>query len=301
MGPSQSVATWLVARGRRIDCACPVVMAILNLTPDSFSDGGAYPTVADAVHAGARAVEAGAAILDLGGESTRPGAATVDTAEQIARVVPVVRAIRSAGGVLADAAISIDTTRAAVARAAIDAGADAINDVSAGMDDPEMLGLVAERGAGIVLMHRLRAPAADSYSDRYREPPFYEDVVSAVREHLMERVAAGTKAGVGVESIVIDPGLGFGKTVEQNLELVARTGELVSLGRPVVSGASRKSFVGRVSTGGDTEPWSRLAGSIAMSVAHRLAGASIFRVHDVAEQMAALRVAEAVRGSSRGA
>jgi dihydropteroate synthase len=222
----------------------------------------------------------------------------VPEAEQIARVVPIVTAIRRAGpGVpgLAGIPISIDTTRAAVARAALDAGADAVNDVSAATDDPAMLALVAEYGAGIILMHRLRKPGADSYSDAYASPPVYGDVVREIRDSLGARIDAARAAGIGSDSIVVDPGLGFGKTVEQNLELVARTGELLALGRPVVSGASRKSFVGRVTVGAASEPRSRLAGSLAISVVHRLAGASVFRVHDVAEQVSALRAAEAVR------
>lgn len=287
--------SWLLARGLRIDLASPCVMAILNLTPDSFSDGGALPTIEAALAAAARAVDDGARILDLGGESTRPGAAAVAEAEQIARVVPVVAAIRHAGGTLGEAPISIDTTRAAVARAALEAGADVVNDVSGGTDDPAMLPLVAARRVGVVLMHRAKRPDQDSYSDAYAEPPVYGDVVREVKDYLQHRLAAALAAGIPAESIVIDPGLGFGKTVEQNLELVARTGELMTLQRPVLSGASRKSFVGRISVEGPSEPGVRLAGSLAVTVAHYLEGASIFRVHDVAEQVAALRIAEAVR------
>jgi dihydropteroate synthase len=274
-------------------------MAILNLTPDSFSDGGRLPTVRDALIAAAKAVEDGAAMLDLGGESTRPGAVSVADDEQISRVVPVVRAIRSAGGALDGIPISVDTTRASVAVAALEAGADAVNDTSAGTDDPEMFAAVARTGAGIVLMHRARPPAEDSYSDRYLRPPRYVDVVDEVGMYLRGRLAAAASAGIAPESVVIDPGLGFGKSVEQNLELIGRTGELLRLGRPVVSGASRKSFVGRVSTGTTSQPRDRLAGSLAVTVAHRLAGASIFRVHDIAEQSAALRVAEAVQRAEK--
>lgn len=277
----------------------PCVMAILNLTPDSFSDGGSYPTVEAAVAAAARAVADGAHILDLGGESTRPGAASVAEAEQMARVVPVIHAIRRAGGALAEIPISVDTTRSSVAAAGLDAGADAVNDTSGAMDDEAMLRLVAERGAGIVLMHRLRAPAGDSYSDAYAQAPQYGDVVGEVREFLAGRIAAAEAAGIDPGSVVIDPGLGFGKGVEQNLELISRTGELLSLGRPVLSGASRKSFVGRVSHGGTSEPRARLAGSLAVSVAHFLAGASIFRVHNIVEQAQALRAADAVRRAAR--
>jgi dihydropteroate synthase len=295
----ERATTWRLAHGQRLSLEAPLILGILNLTPDSFSDGGEYPTVEAGVSAAARMVEAGAHMLDLGGESTRPGATSVADNEQIARVIPVLEAIRRSGGPARDIPISIDTTRASVALAALNAGADAVNDISAGLDDQGMLGLVAQRGAGMILMHRLRPPARDSYSDQYDSPPEYADVVQDVAAHLGARIWAGVEAGIDPESIAVDPGLGFGKSVEQNLALIARTGELVALGRPIVSAASRKSFVGRISLGGLSDPQARLAGSLAASVAHCLAGASIFRVHDVAEQAEALRIAEAVRRAGR--
>ena len=262
-------------------------MAVLNVTPDSFHEASRVPTVDAALRAAARAIEHGADMLDIGGESTRPGAERVSDADQIARVAPVVRAIRNElGGV----PISVDTTRSAVAAAAIDNGADAINDVSGATEDGGMLELAARTGAGVVLMHRLVEPGRESYSDRYASPPRYEDVVVEIRSFLSARAEAALEAGVRRDGIVLDPGLGFGKAVEQNMELVRRSGELASLGYPLLCAASRKSFVGAVSIGAESSPSDRLAGSIALSVVHRMLGASIFRVHDPREQAQALRV-----------
>lgn len=271
----------------------PRLVAILNVTPDSFADGGRFASPADAARAAVDAIERGADMLDVGGESTRPGAARVTGDEQIDRVVPAIRAIRAAG---VAAPISVDTTRARVAAAALDAGADAVNDVSAGTEDPGMLALCAQRAAGVVLMHRLAPPERDSYSDRYADAPKYEDVVLDVRASLGERLRAAIDAGIDASRVVLDPGLGFGKSVEQNLELIARTREIASLGRPVMSALSRKSFVGRASLGRDSTPDQRLAGTLALSVAHLLGGARLFRVHDVAPHAEALGAAWACVG-----
>ncbi|MCH9057816.1 MAG: dihydropteroate synthase [Planctomycetes bacterium] len=262
-------------------------MAVLNVTPDSFHEASRVPTVDAALRAAAWAIEHGADMLDIGGESTRPGAERVSDADQIARVAPVVRAIR---GELGEIPISVDTTRSAVAAAAIDNGADAINDVSGATEDGGMLELAARTGAGVVLMHRLVEPGRDSYSDRYASPPRYADVVVEIRSFLSARAEAALEAGVRRDRIVLDPGLGFGKAVEQNMELVRRSGELASLGYPLLCAGSRKSFVGAVSIGAESSPSDRLAGSIALSVVHRMLGASIFRVHDPREQAQALRV-----------
>jgi dihydropteroate synthase len=267
-------------------------MAIINVTPDSFADGGKYPSVSDATSAIGRAVRAGADIIDIGGESTRPGAARVAAAEQIRRVTPVIEALRASGSTVP---VSVDTTRAEVAMAALKAGADAVNDVSAGLEDPRLLDVVKEFGAGLVLMHRLRPPEGDSYSDRYAQAPTYGDVVRDVTTFLRDRAAAAMDHGIEHDRIVIDPGLGFGKTVEQNLELIRRTREVASLGFPVLSALSRKSFVGRHALGRDSTPDERLPGTLALSLEHLAAGASIFRVHDVAEH------AEALRNQRRGA
>ncbi|MFN0133309.1 MAG: dihydropteroate synthase [Phycisphaerales bacterium] len=280
-----------MAHGRSLTLERPRIVAILNITPDSFVDGGRLIDPGAAAAAAERAEANGAEMLDIGGESTRPGAHCVSEHEQIARVVPAIEAIRRLSSPAARLPISVDTTRLAVARAALDAGADAINDVSAGTDDPGLFSLAAERTAGLVLMHRRAPPRLDKYSDRYSEPPSYDDVVATVREFLRARVAHAIAAGVLASAIVLDPGLGFGKSVEQNLDLVRRTGEILTLGYPVLSAASRKSFVGRVSLRRDSTPDERLAGSLALSIAHLVAGARIFRVHDVAEQVAAIRAA----------
>lgn len=272
-------------------------MAIINLTPDSFFDGGSHPTQESAVEAARVAVGDGADVLDVGGESTRPGSRSVSAEEQILRTVPAIEAMRKAG---IQSPISIDTTSAAVARACLEAGAEAINDISGGMDDPAMLALAAERGAGLVLMHRLRAPAEDRYSDQYRAAPLYRDVVADVRAFLETRKNAALAAGVAAECICLDPGLGFGKSVEQNLELIRRTGEIAELGSPVLSGLSRKSFVGRWSLGRDSAPSERLEGTLKLSVEHWRAGASVFRVHDVAEHVAALVNSEPGERVTRG-
>lgn len=270
-------------------------MAILNVTPDSFADGGKLADVGSVVDAARAAAEAGADLLDIGGESTRPGAQRVDVDEQIRRVVPAVRAIRDAGLTLP---ISIDTTRSGVAEAALDAGADAINDVAAGTEDASMLALACERGCGLVLMHRATTPERDRYSDAYDRDPTYErGVVGAVSDFLGERLDAAIGAGVSPERVLLDPGLGFGKSVEQNLELIRGTEALLKLGRPVLSALSRKSFVGRVSLGRDSDPSERLAGTLALTALHLQAGARVFRVHDVAPAAEALQAAWAVRGS----
>lgn len=269
-------------------------MFILNVTPDSFSDGGRYADTGAAADAAARAVTDGACIIDIGGESTRPGARSVSSADQAARVVPVIRAIRAMRSEAANVIITVDTTLSDVARAALDAGADAINDVSAGTDDSMMFALAAERGAGVIVMHRAARPRDDRYSDRHESPLMTGDVVSTVREYLRERAAAAEAAGIaadvrdGATSLVVDPGLGFGKTVEQNITLLHRTTEIAE-GRPVLSALSRKSFVGRVSLQRDSEPSERLAGTLALTLAHYEAGARIFRVHDVAPLAEALR------------
>jgi dihydropteroate synthase len=272
-------------------------MGVLNVTPDSFSDGGRHADPCAAADAAARMAAEGADLIDVGGESTRPGAARVDASEQVRRVVPAISAIRALRGAAASIGISVDTTLPEVARRALDAGADAINDVSAGREGDALEGagammkLAASRAAGLVLMHRLAPPDRDAYSDRYRTAPAYRDVVAEVAAELRQRSAMALDSGVGHASILIDPGLGFGKNVEQNLQLIRGTRELLSLGFPLLSATSRKSFVGRVSLGRDSTPDERLAGSIAFSLVHLALGARIFRVHDVAPQAQALRAA----------
>lgn len=284
---------WRLAHGRSLALDEPRIIAIINVTPDSFSDGGRFASPRDAALAMQRAIDDGADMLDVGGESTRPGAMRIDAAEQIRRVVPAITAAREAG---IACPISVDTTLADVADAALDAGADAVNDVSACTEDPAMLALVARRGCGVVLMHRLRPPAADVYSHQHAAAPVYDHeqgVVGAVREFLSARAAAAIAAGVARDAIVLDPGLGFGKSVEQNFALITGIREIATLGHPLLSAASRKSFIG--SATGEADPARRVVGSVAVSVAHALAGLRLFRVHDVREHAEALRVVRSMQ------
>lgn len=302
------------------DPSRPAIIAILNATPDSFYSGSTASHVADAIEMALRHVQEGAAALDIGGESTRPGSSRIDAPTQIARVVPIIAAIRAhADAALANIPISVDTTLAQVAAAALDAGADAINDVSAGTEDPELLPLAATRGAGVILMHRALDPTRDRYSDSYAQhadsqtaAPMGDDstaVVHAVVQSLATRINAALAAGVAPDAILIDPGLGFGKTVAQNMALIRATRALAmctpgapdpSRGWPVLSALSRKSFSGRVSLNRDSTPAERLEGTLALSVIHAdLAspfGAAAFRVHDVEPHVRALRAAAAAAG-----
>ncbi len=259
----------------------PKLMGVVNVTPDSFSDGGRYLDADAAIRHGEKLVRDGAAILDVGGESTRPGAEEVDEAEELRRVEPVVRALAG------DATVSIDTSKLAVAAAALDAGASIVNDVTAFKRDPEMAGLCAERGVGVVLMHMPGNPRT------MQDDPRYDDVVDDVKAFLAERMEFAVGQGVDEERIWLDPGIGFGKTLEHNLELLRRLRELRELGRPLVIGTSRKSFIGKVD-GSSVE--GRIGGSIATSVLAAVEGADVLRVHDVAEMAQALAVTNAVLG-----
>jgi dihydropteroate synthase len=290
---------WLLAAGIRLDLSRPRVMAILNITPDSFSDGGGYLNPDAALAHAQQAIAAGADILDIGGESTRPGATRIPADQQIARVLPVIAVIRRSAGSLGSIPISIDTTLSAVAEAALEAGVNAVNDVSAGREDAAMFDTVRRHRAGVVLMHRLAPPDRDSYSDRYSVPPSYDDVGSEVGAFLRSRAAAAEAAGIPPEAIVLDPGLGFGKSVAQNLELIARTGEIADIGYPVLSGLSRKSFVGRAGGLADSTPSERLPATLALSVTHLLRGARVFRVHDVREHAQALAAAHSALAAGR--
>ena len=281
---------WQLAHDRELPLDSPRLMAIVNATPDSFSDGGLYLDARAAIDHAKECLDDGAAIIDIGGESTRPGARRIDAAEQLRRVLPIVQGVAALG----DATISVDTTLAEVARAAIDAGAHIINDVSAGVEDPAMFRLAAESGAGLILMHRLRPPDKESFSDQYTAPPEYGDVVGEVKAWLLARAAAAMSGGVSRGQIVLDPGLGFGKTVEQNFEIISRVGEWVEMGFPILSAASRKSFVGRAT--GVVEPAARVAGSVAITVQQFLGGVRLFRVHDVGAHRQALEVIERICG-----
>jgi len=257
------------------------VMGVVNVTPDSFSDGGRYIDADAAISHGLELQAEGAEILDIGGESTRPGAEPVDAAAELERVLPVIDGLRARG---ATAQISIDTSKATVAVAALEAGATIINDVTALRADPEMAAVVAASGAQCCLMHMLGEPRT------MQDDPRYDDVVSDIKAFLEERMAFAVAAGVAEERILLDPGIGFGKTVEHNLELLARLDEVVALGRPVVIGTSRKGFLGRI-TGRPVDD--RLAATIATNVLAYERGARVFRVHDVAPVRDALVIAGA--------
>ncbi|MFN8162666.1 MAG: dihydropteroate synthase [Solirubrobacterales bacterium] len=258
------------------------LMGVVNVTPDSFSDGGLYLRPELAVRHGTELVRAGAAILDVGGESTRPGAGEVGEAEELRRVLPVMEGLEGV-----EAELSIDTSKSAVAEAALDAGATIVNDVTALRGDPEMAALCAERDATVILMHMLGSPRT------MHQNPVYDDVVEAIKAFLAERVEVALDAGVAEERIWLDPGIGFGKTAEHSLEVLRRLSELRDLGRPLVIGTSRKSFIGRVD--GSPAP-QRLGGTIASSVLAAVEGAAVLRVHDVAEVAQAMAFATAILG-----
>ena len=257
------------------------IMGVVNVTPDSFSDGGSFDDPAQAVLHARRLAAEGAGILDVGGESTRPGAAPVPAAEEIERTLPVVEGIAALG---LPVQVSIDTMKAPVAAAAIRAGASYVNDVSALRHDPELADLVAGAGVDVCLMHMLGEPRT------MQRDPRYGDVVDDVKAFLEERLAFATAAGIAEERIELDPGIGFGKTLEHNLALLRRLRELTALGRPLVIGTSRKSFLGRL-TGRDVTE--RVHATVATSVMALERGASVFRVHDVAATADALAVAAA--------
>jgi dihydropteroate synthase len=260
----------------------PKLMGVVNVTPDSFSDGGLYLDPEAAITHGRELAAAGAEILDVGGESTRPGAEPVDAEEELRRIVPVVEGLRGLG-----CEISVDTSKAPVAAAGLAAGAAIVNDVTALRGDPEMAALCAERGATVVLMHMLGEPRT------MQADPRYGDVVAEVKAFLADRLGAAVAAGIPEEKVWLDPGIGFGKTPAHNMELLRRLGELRELGRPLVVGTSRKSFIGRVDGSG---PGERLGGTIASSVLAAAEGAEVLRVHDVAEVRQALAVTAAVLG-----
>lgn len=255
------------------------LMGVVNVTPDSFSDGGLFLDSDAAIAHGRELVEQGAEILDVGGESTRPGAEEVSVEEELARVVPVVEGL--------EATVSIDTSKLAVAEAALTAGASIVNDVTALRNDPEIGALCADRGVGLVLMHMLGDPRT------MQANPTYDDVVDDVKAFLAGRLAFAVDAGVAEERIWLDPGIGFGKTLEHNLELLRRLGELREFGRRLVIGTSRKSFLGKIDGSAVDD---RIGGTIASTVFAAAEGADVLRVHDVAETAQAMRMAAAILG-----
>ena len=263
------------------------LMGIVNVTPDSFSDGGRFLQPGAAIEHSLRLVGEGADILDVGGESTRPGAEPVAAEAELERVQPVIEGLAAAG---TRVQISIDTSKATVASASLYAGASLVNDVSAFRADPQMAAVVADSDAECCLMHMLGEPRT------MQQDPRYEDVLDDVKAFLEERLAFAVSEGVSERRVLLDPGIGFGKTVEHNLELLRRLDELSSLGRPLVVGTSRKSFLAAIAGGKEREPASRLAGTVASSVLALERGASVFRVHDVAPVREALAVAAATLG-----
>ena len=259
-----------------------LIMGILNVTPDSFFGGSRSPDPAQAIADGVAMAASGADIIDIGGESTRPGARAVAEKEELARVLPVVRGLRREVAV----PISIDTYKSSIARAALDAGADIVNDISALRFDPAMISLVAAENVPLVLMHMQGTPQTMQIEPRYN------DVTREVRDFLAAQLYDAMDAGIPAEAIIVDPGIGFGKTIEHNLQLIKGLQALAALGQPLLVGVSRKAFIGKIL---GLEPADRLEGSLAAAVAAVLAGANIVRVHDVAETCKAIRVADALR------
>jgi dihydropteroate synthase len=267
----------------------PVLVGVLNVTPDSFSDGGDFFDPGKAASRAAAMLDEGAEIIDVGGESTRPGSNPVPQEEEVRRVVPVIQKILAERP---DAIVSIDTYRAATAEAALEAGARIVNDVTALRGDPRMAAVAADAGCPLILMHMLGEPKTMQHDPRY------DDVVREVRDFLAGRAGHAIAAGVEPENIILDPGIGFGKTLEHNLALLRRLDSLVELGFPVLFGASRKRFIGRIT--GVEDARDRVSGTMAANVLAYERGATFFRVHDVRPNREALAVAEAVRrGSSR--
>ena len=268
--------------GRTLDLQASVVMGILNVTPDSFSDGGSFSTVDSAVTRARQIIDDGASIIDIGGESSRPGAEPVSIDEEIRRVVPVIEAIRKVSQI----AISIDTCKAEVAKAALSAGADIINDISALNFDPKMADLAAQTKAPLVLMHMLGTPRT------MQDNPRYTDVVGQINEFFEERIAFAVSRGIATEKLILDPGIGFGKRPIDNVTILSRLREFHRHNLPLLVGASRKSFIGVLDSGAPVD--NRLGGSLAAAVRAAINGAAVIRVHDVRETVQALSVLKAV-------
>ena len=265
----------------------PLIMGILNVTPDSFSDGGKYSGLDDALMQVERMLAEGVDIIDIGGESTRPGSDSVTPEEQIQRVIPVITAIRQQ--LKSPVLISIDTTSSTVAKAALDAGATIINDVSAGQEDPDLFTLAAQMKVPIILMHSQGSPKT------MQDNPYYDDVVQDVMKALQDRIKAALNAGIKKENIAIDPGIGFGKRKQDNLDLLAHLETLVKLGFPVLLGTSRKRFMGTLCN--VTEPSELVTATAVTTALGVMAGVQLFRVHDVKENRQAADVAWAIKQS----
>jgi dihydropteroate synthase len=274
--------TWKIS-GRVVDLSRRgMIMGVLNVTPDSFSDGGEFSDIKAAVAHGEKMAAEGADIIDVGGESTRPGAEPVAANEELRRVIPVIEKLRAK----IDIFISIDTSKAEVASAALEAGASIVNDVTGGRGDPKMMSLVAQRGAAFIIMHMQGEPRTMQSS------PHYVDVVAEVADFFRQQSDRALECGVDPMAMAFDPGIGFGKTPDHNLELLGNMERLRVTDRPLVVGVSRKSFLGKLT--GSREVNDRLAPTIAFTSLLRIRGADVFRVHDVKENVAALRVSEAI-------
>ena len=275
---------WILStRSGSIDAARrTALMGVVNVTPDSFSDGGRYLDSEKAIARGIRLAQEGADIIDVGGESTRPGSRPLSAQEEMGRVLPVIRGLSRAVSI----PISVDTYKAEVARVALDEGADMVNDISALRFDPAMAPLIAAERVPVVLMHMQGNPQT------MQQRPYYQNVVEEVKEFLLGRIRFALGAGVGADRIIIDPGIGFGKELDHNLALLRGLSALASLGYPILLGLSRKIFIGKLL---DVGPEGRLEGSLAASVAAVLAGANMIRTHDVKETLQAIRIADALR------
>ncbi|KKD38572.1 dihydropteroate synthase [Limnoraphis robusta CS-951] len=261
-------------------------MGVLNVTPDSFSDGGEFNTLETALIQAKKMVDAGVDIIDIGGQSTRPGSEQISLEEELNRVIPVVKLLRSQANELANIPLSIDTTRAAVAQAAIEAGADLINDISGATFEPEILSVVGKLGVPIVLMHIRGTPKT------MQQLTDYQDLIGEILQFFQERIQACKNARIYPDNIILDPGIGFAKTYEQNLEILRQLPKLRSLGFPLLIGPSRKSFIGHILN--QSDPQKRVWGTAAACVAAIVGSGDILRVHDVKEMVDVCRVADAI-------
>jgi dihydropteroate synthase len=273
-------------RARDLSLSRPLVMAILNVTPDSFSDGGRYRSPQHAVECALEMFEEGADIIDIGGESTRPGSTPISAESEMSRVIPIIRSIRQE----CDVAISIDTYKASTARAAIDAGADIINDITAFRGDAGMVKVAAQLKTPVILMHMLGTPS------EMQKNPFYIECVREICEFFESRIAFCLEHGIDKSKIILDPGIGFGKRLMDNIQILANLDEFRQFGLPLMVGASRKSFINMLNPT-DKKPEERIGGSIAAAVVAVFHGADIVRVHDVKETIEALKIVEAIKAS----
>jgi len=277
-----SLQTYLAGRTLRLDLQTPCIVGVLNVTPDSFSDGGRFCSVAEALEQARSMAREGAALIDIGGESTRPGAPSVDEAEELDRVLPVIEALTRE----LDLPLSIDTSKSTVAAAAVASGVEFVNDISGLFYDPQMADVVAASGAGLIVMHARGRPEA------MQQNTDYEDLVGEVVASLQKSIRCAEQAGVALDKIAIDPGIGFGKDTAGNLELLRQTATLAELGRPILLGTSRKSFIGKVLE--QKVPADRLIGTMATLALGYAGGARMFRVHDVAAARQTVLMAQAV-------